>query len=75
GAGETGDDDLVNGFIADNAPEPYARAILALMSEPERVRAAGENARRELWVSGGDVTREVYGRYRHIVREYRLKGR
>ncbi|MBR2738694.1 MAG: glycosyltransferase [Lachnospiraceae bacterium] len=72
---EDDDIDLINGFIADNAPGPYAEAILALMGDPECVRAAGENARRDLWVSWEDVMREVYGRYRHIVREYRLKGR
>ena len=61
----------VNGFLAEDDPEAYAEAILALMADPGRLREAGENARRDLYVSWKDVARKVFRRYRELVRGYR----
>ena len=60
-----------NGFIAENDPNAYAEAILAIMRDPEMLRQVGENARRDLYVTWESVAAEVYKRYLSVRKKRR----
>lgn len=63
--------DGVNGFLADNSGDGYARLITVLNSNRGRISMAGEAARRTLIRNWDDVVDEVLDRYRVIINNYR----
>ena len=59
--------DGVNGFLSDPDTEAFAEKIKELCDDPERVKRAGENAFRDLWVTWDDAIASVVKRYEALI--------
>lgn len=60
-------EDSINGFLAEDTPEAYAKMIERLASAREKVAEAGEKARISLVKSWDDVMEEVADRYQKLI--------
>lgn len=59
-----------NGFLCEKSVSDYASLIRALHADPDRIRRAGESARRSLTRTWDNVVDEVIRRYDDIIRTY-----
>jgi glycosyltransferase involved in cell wall biosynthesis len=63
-----------NGFLADSAElAAFSRRVIALLGQPELLRAAGARARETLVFSWDSLVQDVAGRYQEILREYQAR--
>lgn len=65
--------DGVDGFLANNSIEDYARAITQLMEHPQLLKKVGRQCSKTIARSWEDVIDEVVLRYRDIQASYKLK--
>lgn len=63
----------VNGFTSELNADAYSALLDHALSNPERLRAAGECARSTVYLSWESVVDRVAGEYRRVVEEYRAK--
>lgn len=59
----------VNGFISKNDATEYAKDILRIMKDEKLYKTVSENAYRDLYKNWDDTVKEVYERYRELIRE------
>lgn len=65
--------DNENGFLCDENAESYANRIREIMSDPELLQRAGENAHKTVYRSWRQVTDEVLCKYREVIEDYKAK--
>ena len=63
----------VNGFLTPNDTQAYAKQITYLMTHPEEMKHAGDNAVDTISRSWENVIEEVILRYRDIQKAYKMK--
>ena len=62
-----------NGFLADETAEAYAERIAQIVSDPEGLRAVGEEAHRSVYRTWETVAEEVLAKYGEVIEAYRKK--
>ena len=68
-------EDGVNGFLAkEETADSFAKELIALIDNPERIKEAGEVAGKTLYRSWEMVAEEVHQKYREIIKEYKEKN-
>ncbi len=60
-----------NGFTLDEDTEIWAEKIEELISDKQRLKNVGENARRDIYRSWADVTKELTAYYGEVIDEYK----
>ena len=60
-----------NGFLMEENPADLLRVLLQLQENPEKMRAAGENAARELYISWEDAVANAARRYEVVIDRYK----
>ena len=61
--------DNVNGFIAPNDVNEYAKAIIKIMDNDKLRNKVSNNAYRDLYINWDTVTKKVYDRYKEILND------
>ena len=65
-------EDGVNGFLAkEETAESFAKELIALIDNPNRIKEAGEVAGKTLYRSWEMVAEEVHQKYREIIERYK----
>lgn len=65
--------DKVNGFVADNSVEEYARKIIEIISDKELYSKVSEGAFRDLYRPWDAAVASVFGDYQRLVNEHMSK--
>lgn len=65
--------DKENGFLCELNKESLANVLLELISSPEKMKEAGENAYKTLYRTWGDLAKEVLETYKQVIKEYQEK--
>ena len=65
-----GVEDGVNGYLADDTPQSFAKRILAVLEDPEALKRTGTGAQRDFHRSWTTVAGEVMGQYREILARF-----
>ncbi len=60
-----------NGLTVDKTPEELAKVCAQMLAHPEALRALGEHAEDELYLSWDDSVRNAYAAYEEVIRDYR----
>ncbi len=60
--------DNFNGFLSDNSPESFAGKLRELITSPDKIRMAGQNASKTIARSWKSVTEEVIDRYENLMK-------
>lgn len=63
-----------NGFLIEENAASMAACLSALCRSPERMRAVGEAAAAELYISWAEAVARAYDRYEGVIERYRAGG-
>ena len=63
--------DNINGFLIDENADSLAAKLKELCAQPERMKAAGEGAGNDLYVSWTDAVARAYDRYGTVIDNYK----
>lgn len=62
--------DNLNGYLAEETPEAFAKRIAEIISDPERMAEIGEEAHRSVYRTWEMVSEEVMEKYAEIIEKY-----
>ena len=65
--------DDVNGFLAEESPEAFAKRIKEIISDPEKMRKVGEEAHISVYRTWEMVAEEAFEKYKEIIKDYNVK--
>lgn len=61
--------DNVNGFITENTTEAYASKIIEVMNEKDLYNKVSNNAKKDIYKTWDDVTKELYKIYLEMIKD------
>lgn len=66
--------DKVNGFLADNSVEDYAKRIIEIISDEQLCKKVSEGAFRDLYKAWDDAVAAAFNDYQRLIRQHMSKN-